>query len=134
MLFDRKSELNVLINLAVIDHLLDAREASLIRMIGRANQIPEEEIEELIAHPSTITKLRYMTDDEKFEHLYYLITLMKADGKVLRDEVSFCRRIAHRLGYEEGVITALSQHIYSDPEIRSDREVLKRKMDLYRIR
>ena len=134
MLFDRKSELNVLINLAVIDHLLDQREANLIRMIGRANQIPEEELEEMIAHPTTITRLRVMTDDEKFEHLYYLITLMKADGKVLRDEISFCRRIAHRLGYEEGVISALSQHIYGSGDVHSDRSVLKRKMDLYRIR
>ena len=134
MLFDRKSELNVLINLAVIDHMLDQREANLIRMIGKANQIPEEEVEDMIAHPTTITRMRLMTDDEKFEHLLYLITLMKADGKVLRDEISFCRRIAHRLGYEEGVISALSQHIYGSADIQSDRSVLKRKMDLYRIR
>jgi uncharacterized tellurite resistance protein B-like protein len=134
MLFNRKSELNVLINLAIIDHLMDAKEANLIRMIGKANQIPEAEVEDLIAHPQTITNIRQMTEDEKFEHLYFLITLMKADGRILKEEISFCEKIANRLGYESGVIGALSQHIYSTADIQSDRTLLRAKMDRYRIR
>jgi len=133
MLFNRKSELNVLINLAIIDHMMDAKETNLIRMIGKANLIPENEIEELIAHPQTITNIRQMTDEEKFEHLYFLITLMKADGRILKEEISFCEKIANRLGYEKGVISALSQHIYSTPDVQSDRNFLKTKMDRYRI-
>lgn len=133
MLFNRKSELNVLINLAIIDHMIDAKEMNLIRMIGKANMIPAEEIEELIAHPQTITNIRQMTDEEKFEHLYFLITLMKADGRVLREEIAFCEKIANRLGYQSSVIGALSQHIYSSPDVKSDRDVLQKKMDRYRI-
>ena len=133
MLFNRKSELNVLINLAILDHMMDAKEVNLIRMIGKANLIPEPEIEDLIAHPQTITNIRQMTEEEKFEHLYFLITLMKADGRVLKEEISFCEKIANRLGYEKGVIGALSQHIYSTADIQSDREVLRMKMDRYRL-
>lgn len=133
MLFDRKSELNVLINLAAIDHVIDAKEINLIRMIGRANMISDEEIEELIAHPQTITDLRQMTEEEKFEHLYFLITLMKADGRILKQEITFCEKIANKLGYQSGVIGALSQHIYSTPDVQSDRNVLRKKMERYRI-
>lgn len=134
MLFNRKSELNVLINLAIIDHMMDAKEANLIRMIGKANMIPEAEVEELIAHPQTITSIRQMTEDEKFEHLYFLITLMKADGRILKEEISFCEKVANRLDYEPGVIGALSQHIYSTGDVQSDRTLLRAKMDRYRIR
>ena len=134
MLFNRKSELNVLINLAIIDHLMDAKEANLIRMIGKANLIPDAEVEDLIAHPQTITNIRQMTEDEKFEHLYFLITLMKADGRILKEEIAFCEKIANRLGYEAGVIGALSQHIYSTADVQSDRTLLRAKMDRYRIR
>lgn len=133
MLFNRKSELNVLINLAIIDHIIDAKEMNLIRMIGKANLISDSDIEELISHPQTITSIRDMTEEEKFEHLYFLITLMKADGRVLREEISFCEKIANRLGYESGVIGALSQHIYSSPDVKSDRGILRTKMERFRL-
>lgn len=133
MLFNRKAELNVMINLAVIDRMMDQKEINLIKMIGKANEISEEEVDELIKHPQTVTNLRLMTEDERFEHLYYLILLMKADGRVIREEISFCEKIALRLGYDKEVIGILSQHIYSDPEIQGDRKMLRAKFDRYRI-
>lgn len=125
--------MNVLINLAIIDNLMDAKEANLIRMIGKANLIPEAEVEDLIVHPQTITNIRQMTEDEKFEHLFFLITLMKADGRILKEEIAFCEKIAKRLDYDAGVIGALSQHIYSTGDVQSDRGLLRAKMERYRI-
>jgi hypothetical protein len=75
--------------------------------------------------------MAHMTSDEKFEHLYYLITLMKADGKIFQNEIDFCEKIAQRLGYNKGVIAAMSQHIYSDINVRADRELLRSKSDQY---
>lgn len=131
MTFNKKAELNVLINLAAIDSIMDAKEVALIHMIGKANGISVEEIDRMVATPQTILKLDDMTEDEKFEHLYYLVLMMKADGRVLRNEIDFCELIATRLGYKKGVIGSMSKHIYSDIAVHSDRQVLRMIAEQY---
>jgi uncharacterized membrane protein YebE (DUF533 family) len=131
MLFNKKTELNILINLAAIDRMIDAKEVKLIHMIGAANGFSKEEVDEMIRHPYTILNMSEMTSDEKFEHLYYLVTLMKSDGKIFQNEIDFCEKIASKLGYRKGVVGALSQHIYSDITIRADRDMLRKKSDQY---
>ena len=131
MLFNKKAELNVLINLAAIDRIIDPKEVRLITMIGQANGFTKAEVEDMIIHPQTIINMGEMTPDEKFEHLYYLVTLMKSDGKIFQNEIDFCEKVADKLGYRKGVVAALSQHIYSDISIRADRELLRSKSDQY---
>ena len=127
MIFDKKAELNVLINLAASDKNVAAREAKLIHLIGKANGIAKEEIDKMLEKPMPISAINTLTSDEKFEHLYYLIQLMKMDGQVFRSEIIFCEKIAERLGYKRGVVGELSQHIYSDPTITADRDMLRTK-------
>lgn len=130
-MFNKKSELNVLINLAAIDRMIDAKEVKLIHMIGAANGFSRTEVDEMIRHPQTIMNMAQMTADEKFEHLFYLITLMKSDGKIFQNEIDFCEKIADRLGYRKGVVAAMSQHIYSDIAVKGDREILRKSADEY---
>lgn len=131
MIFDKKSELNVLINLAASDKNVAAREAKLIHLIGKANGISKEDIDKMLEQPQPISNINSLTPEEKFEHLYYLIQLMKMDGQVFRSEIIFCERIAERLGYKKGVVGELSQHIYSDPTITADRDMLRKKAERY---
>jgi len=131
MIFDKKAELNVLINLAASDKNVAAREAKLIHLIGQANGISKEEIDKMLQTPQPINNITTLTSEEKFEHLYYLIQLMKMDGQVFRSEIIFCEQIAERLGYKKGVVGELSQHIYSDPTITADRDMLKNKAAKY---
>ncbi len=131
MIFDKKAELNVLINLAASDKNVAAREAKLIHLIGKANGISKEDIDQLLEKPQPISNINTLTPDEKFEHLYYLIQLMKMDGQVFRSEIIFCEQIADRLGYKKGVVGELSQHIYSDPTITADRDMLRTKAQKY---
>jgi hypothetical protein len=100
-------------------------------MIGKANGIDRPEVDSMIASPQTITRLDDMTEDEKSEHLYYLVLMMKADGRVLRNEIDFCELIAFRLGYNKGVIGAMSKHIYSDINVHSDRDLLRMIAEQY---
>jgi uncharacterized tellurite resistance protein B-like protein len=127
MIFDKKAELNVLINLAATDANVAEKEAKLIYMIGQANGISREEIEDMIKNPQPVGNTTALTPDQKFEQLYNLIQLMKMDGQVFRSEVVFCEQIAEKLGYKKGVVGEISQHVYSDPSITSDREMLKKK-------
>jgi uncharacterized membrane protein YebE (DUF533 family) len=131
MIFDKKAELNVLINLAASDSSVAEGEAKLIHMIGKANGIPTDEINKMLQNPQPISSVASLTSDQKFEHLYYLIQLMKMDGQVFRSEVVFCEQIAERLGFKRGVVAEISQHVYSDPSITADREMIKKKADKY---
>src|SRR5690606_33541053 len=131
MIVDKKAELNVLINLAATDANVAEKEAKLIHIIGQANGISKDEIDEMIKNPQPISNSSALTPDQKFEQLYNLIQLMKMDGQVFRSEVVFCEQIAERLGYKKGVVGELSQHVYSDPSITSDREMLKKKAAKY---
>lgn len=131
MEFNRKAELNVLINLAASDGKIEDREAKLIQTIGKANGLTAEEIEKMIQKPAPISQLSAMTNDEKFEHLYYLIQMMRMDGQVFRSEISFCENIAEKLGYKKAVVMELAAHIFSDPTITSDREMLRKKAEKF---
>ena len=127
MIFDKKAELNVLINLAASDKNIAERESKLIHLIGKANGISTEEINQMLKNPQPIHDSSSLTPDEKFEHLYFLIQLMKMDGQVFRSEVVFCEQMAEKLGYKKGVVGEISQHVYSDPSITADRDMIKRK-------
>jgi uncharacterized membrane protein YebE (DUF533 family) len=131
MQFNKKAELNVLINLAASDSRIEEKESKLIHMVGKANGLTAEEVQELINKPKPIGDLNAMTNDEKFEHLYYLIQMMKMDGQVFRSEIIFCESIAEKLGYKKSVVGELSQHIYSDPSITADRNMLRQKAEKY---
>ena len=89
MIFDKKAELNVLINLAASDTNVAARESKLIHTIGEANGISKADIDTMLKNPKPIGRIDSLTPDEKFEHLYHLIQLMKMDGQVFRSEMFF---------------------------------------------
>jgi uncharacterized membrane protein YebE (DUF533 family) len=127
MIFDKKAELNVLINLAASDLSVAERESKLIHLIGKANGISNEEIDALVKNPTPIGDIVSLTPDEKFEHLYYLIQLMKMDGQVFRSEIQFCEKISEKLGFKKAVVGEISQHVYSDPSITADRDMIKEK-------
>ena len=131
MIFDKKAELNVLINLAASDKNVAERESRLIHAIGKANGIPKEEVDQLLKSPKPISNIQTLTIDEKFEHLYYLIQLMKMDGQVFRSEIVFCENIAGKLGFKKGVVGEISQHVYSDPSITADRDMIKKKAEKF---
>lgn len=131
MIFDKKAELNVLINLAISDNSVAERESKLIHMIGKANGFSTDEINQMLKNPQPINNINALTHDQKFEHLYYLIQLMKMDGQVFKSEVNFCEVMAEKLGYKKSVVGEISQHVYSDPSITSDRNMLKKKAEKY---
>jgi uncharacterized tellurite resistance protein B-like protein len=119
-----KDQLNVLINLATSDKTVAEREAKIIHMLGKANGISSEEIDEMLKKPKPIGALESLTEDQKFENLYHLIQLMKSDGQVFKSEIHFCEQVAEKLGYRKGVVAELSSRIYSDPSITSDRKLI----------
>jgi hypothetical protein len=126
-----KEQLNVLVNLAASDNQVAEKEARIIHIIGKANGVPKDEVEAMLKSPKPVGDLSSLTHDERFEHLYQLVQLMKVDGQVFKSEVDFCENIAVRLGYKKGIIGELSSRIYSDPSITADRSLLYEKAKKY---
>ncbi len=119
-----KEQLNVLINLATSDNSIGDHEAKVIHMIGKANGLSKDEINDMIKKPQPIGDLSFLSEDQKFENLYHLIQLMKSDGQVFKSEIHFCEVVAEKLGYKKAVVGELSSRIYSDPSITADRKLL----------
>lgn len=126
-----KNQLKILVQLAVSDNQIAEKEARLIKMIGKVNGVPEEEIDQMLQNPEPIEDLGALTDDQKFEYLYNVVQLMKADGQVFKSEIEYCEDLANKLGYKKGAVSEMSSRIYSDPSITSDRDHLKKKVQKY---
>jgi len=122
-----KEQLNVLINLAASDTKVAEKESKVIHLIGKANGLTKEEVDNMIKAPKPIGDLSSLTEDQKFENLYHLIQLMKSDGHVFKSEIHFCEQIAEKLGYKKSVVAEMSSRIYSDPTITTDRALLVEK-------
>jgi uncharacterized tellurite resistance protein B-like protein len=130
-----QERLNVLIQLAASDNQVAEKEARLIHMIGQAHGFSKEDVDQMIGSSTKpVGDLGNLTDDQKFEHLYHVVQLMKVDGQVFKSEISFCQDIAQRLGYKKSVIAELSSKIFSDPSITADREYLRKKTQKYLIK
>jgi uncharacterized tellurite resistance protein B-like protein len=127
------NQLNTLVQIARVDGHIADKEIRFIKIIGEVNGVSSEEVEEIIKSPGPMDDLGALSDDQKFEYLYSVVQLMKADGQVFKSEIDFCEDLADRLGYKKKVIAELSSNIYSDPSITSDRERLKTKVQKYLI-
>ncbi len=128
-----RAQLSALITLANADGEFSGEEKQLIYMIGKANRLKEEEIDDLVDNPVELPPLSTMTDDEKFDYLYNVVQLMKIDSQVYLSEIKYCEEIAEKLGFKKKVIGALSKQIYSDPAITANVDNLKKAVKKYEI-
>lgn len=121
------NQINILVNVAASDSTISEAEEKIIRLLAHASGIPHEETDNALKHPQPVGDLQGYSDLEKFEVLYLMIQLMKSDGQIFKSEISFCEKIAERLGYRTSVVREISAGIFSDPTITADRDFLFRK-------
>ncbi|MEM6642234.1 MAG: TerB family tellurite resistance protein [Bacteroidota bacterium] len=124
-----KNHLKALIQLSIIDRDFDEPERSYIYTIGKANSIPEKEIDDLVEEtinekPDAEISYQGLMTEERFDYLYDIIQLMKIDGDVYLTEIRFCESMAAKLGYDKKVVKKLSSLVYSDPSIKANRDML----------
>ncbi len=127
-----KAKLSVLVQLANIDGDFAGEERDLIYMIGKANGVSENEINNMVENPEPLPPLSTQTEEDKFEYLFHLVQLMKIDSQVYLSEIKFCEELAEKIGFKRNVISQLSSRIYSDPAIASDVASLKREVKKYK--
>ncbi|RLD23602.1 MAG: TerB family tellurite resistance protein [Bacteroidetes bacterium] len=126
-----RKQLNTLVQLGSVDGLMSEKEVRLVKLLGSVNGMSDEEIDSVIENPEPMEDLTLLSDDQKFEYIYSLVQLMKADGQVFKSEIAYCENVAKVLGYKKSVIGEISSRIYSDPAITADRDKLKEKAQKY---
>lgn len=124
-----KSQLSILIQLAKVDGHISTEEYKLISEIGAANGMSDAEIKGTLDNPIIAQDLSGLSADSKFEYLINIVQLMKVDGRMFRDEIRYCSKMASRLGYEESVLFELITQIAKDKDL--DKEHLREKVKKY---
>lgn len=124
----------MLVQLARIDGVVVQEEIDLIKQIGKANGMSDSEISDAFEDPSIIEGLETLNDDRRYDYLYNVVQLMKIDGRIYKEEIQYCAKIASKLGYDEDVLRELMLRIYSDPHITTDKESLKSRIQTYLIK
>lgn len=127
---DFKAQVSVMVQLSLIDNKLSNIEKRYIYALGKANKVPEKELDQIFddhlsGKVAKLPELGALTEDEKFEYLYNIVQLMKVDKRVYLSEIRFCQKLATKLGFKKSVISDLSSGIFSDPTVTSDRSHLK---------
>ncbi|UXP33156.1 TerB family tellurite resistance protein [Reichenbachiella agarivorans] len=125
-----KAQMSVLVQLALIDNKLSNIEKRYVYALGKANGIPERELDAMFdelmgSKKLVLPDLGLLSEDEKFEYLYNIVQLMKVDKRVYLSEIRFCQKLATKLGYKASVVSELSSGIFSDPDVTGDRDHLK---------
>ena len=126
-----RTHLNLLVQLAKIDGVVVQDEIDLIKQIGEANGMSSSDISACFEDPNLVEDLSRLSDDEKYEYIYNIVQLMKIDGRLYKEEIRFCAKMASKLGYSEDVLLELMLKIYSDPDISTDKASLKSTIQQY---
>ena len=127
-----KNHLKALIQLSIIDRDFGEPERTYVYTIGKANRVPEKEIDGLVQDvlgekENSEVNFQGLLSEERFDYLYDIIQLMKIDGDVFLTEIRYCESVAEKLGYDKKVVKTMSSRIYGDPAITGNRESLMKE-------
>ena len=131
-----RNHLKALVQISIIDRDFGEPEKTYVYTIGKANRIPEAEIDQIVKEvleskdDEPINYEGLMTE-ERFDYLYDIVQLMKIDGEVFLTEIRYCEGIAERLGYDKKVVKKMASRIYSDPAITGNRAALMKEASKY---
>ncbi len=123
-----EKQLTALTLLAKSDNSIDESELNLIFRIGRANKLEDDQIQKIIDNPGNLGSLDELSEDEKFEFLYSIIQLMKADDEIFNAEIDYCNQIAVKLGYGMGAVMEIYPHVHKNLVIKKEKDQLRQKV------
>jgi uncharacterized tellurite resistance protein B-like protein len=102
-----RKHLNLLIQLAEADKHFAKIERDMIFKIAKERSFPDEMVQDLIKNPEPIGSLGALSTNQKFDYLASCIELIFADHKIFESEIVFCKNIAIKLGFKNGIVDYL---------------------------
>lgn len=107
----RKSHFKNLIAVALADGHLDDAEMELILHLANKCYMTPDEVKRVIERPELINFHPPKTNQERFDQIYDLVTVMLVDGKVDENERELCKMFALNLGYKSAIVDRLIHDI-----------------------
>ena len=101
-----------LIAIASIDGDFASSERSLIYEIGLRYGLTDFEVNQLMTNPSEANLLIPDTEEKRIQHLDNYIELIVSDGKVMDEELDFCKIIANVLGFDDEMVVEVLEMKY----------------------
>jgi len=124
------SELLDLYMLAVSDGSINQNETQLLFEIGKQIGLNHDDVLDVINHPKEVKMLKSTSYEERMQHLFRLLFLMKIDGEVKPSEIDLIQQIALHLGLNlnltNDLIDVIIRHKQSDvPEAEMIAQIKK---------
>ncbi|WP_339785134.1 MAG: TerB family tellurite resistance protein [Imperialibacter sp.] len=126
-----RTQLSLLITLANSDGEFHERERQVIERVARSGDISQEELEQLIKQPDPVEGLDKMPYDDRFDYLYNVILLMKADSVIQDSELLFCQKIANSLGFQLAAFMELYPHVHVNMKAPEELRMMRKKLQDY---
>ena len=129
-----KSRISILINIANSDGEFARIEREFIRKIAKQGGMSEEEFEKTVDEPGEMSDDFSGDDlsmDEKFEIIHAIVLLMNVDGKLKKEEINYCLKVARQLGYKESVLFEFITAVTNGQSFSVEKEVIKPKVQQY---
>ena len=119
-------------HMALADGSIDPREERIIRRVGAANGMSQAALDKLFQETDEINNiedLRSLPYNTKFDILYNLLILMKADDIVVNEEITMAQKIANAIGFQLAALMELYPHAH--PNVRDPQMLrnIKKKLE-----
>ena len=124
-------KLKLLISLAQIDGAVAAQEMQFIVNLGKANGLAESDIELLFDRVHSLVVPTDLTDDDRFNYLLSMVQLMKADEKMFKEELLFCKKMAENLGYDSQALFDMLLYVKSTEMTDEEKASLRENVSKY---
>ncbi len=128
------SRISVLVNIGRIDGELAKSELALILGIGKDAGMSEHETMAIVDSPLQLQEMGSLADaseEEKFEFINDIVTLMNVDNQLTKDEINYCLKVTRLLGYRDSVLFEFITGVNSGEIIMPNRIDLKEKVQHY---
>src|SRR4030095_2887694 len=99
--------------------------------IGKANGLKESDIELLFDRVHSLVVPADLTDDDRFNYLLSMVQLMKADEKMFKEELLFCKKMSENLGYDSQALFDMLLYVKSTEMTDEEKASLRENVSKY---
>ncbi len=100
--YDRnRATLAMLMKMVTIDNRIDPVEKKFLEDIARQLGLQKEDIDAIIQNPEKFALKPPAAEEDRMRILYYLLFMMRVDGKIRPEEEKLCYKAGLRLGFNE---------------------------------
>ena len=88
-----------IVRIAKSDNKIATEEVEFLAKVSHKYNITDEKFREILRNPEKVPTIAYLDCLERIERLYDLLTMVKADHRIEKEEVSMLRRITTGLAF-----------------------------------